>query len=306
MIRVATPDLSCRHLLALLAIHGEGSYRAAGARLGYSQSAVTGQVAALEKALGVPVFDRLGGPRGVTLTPAGRLALLAARDVLARLDLLASGLHALGEGRGGRLAIGTFQSVSARLLPPVLRELRSDEPDVEVEVLESDDNDELVAGLRSGRLDVSFLVGPVASEGLEVHEVVRDPFVAVYSADADDVPDALLIGDVAGLPLIGHRDCGCHELLERGLRDAGVRASYAFRSNDNVAVQAMVRAGIGVAVMPLLAVDATDAQVRVVPLAPPLAGRPIMVATPSGRTTPTASRFVTRILDAARTLDAVP
>lgn len=291
-------DVSARHLAALVAVHEQGSYRRAAEQLGYSQSAITQQVAALEKALGTPVFDRHAGPRGVTLTEAGRQTLAAARDVVARLALLESGLRALADGRGGRLAIGTFQSVSATLLPPALAAVRAEEPDVDVHVFESNDNDELAGGLLAGRLDVAFLVGPVAVPGLDVRDVVRDPFVAVYAADAV-APESLSLAELPDLPLIGHRDCGCHALLEQGLHDAGLRPSYVFRSNDNAAVQAMVRAGIGVAVMPLLAVDDADPRVRVVPLEAGIAGRPILVATPSGRTTPSAQRFMARVLAAS-------
>lgn len=290
-------DVAARHLAALTAVHEHGSYRRAAEALGYSQSAITQQIGALEKALGTPVFDRHAGPRGVTLTEAGRQALAAAVDVAARLELLESGLRALADGRGGRLAIGTFQSVSATLLPPVLAAVRAEEPGVDVQVFESNDNDELAGGLLTGRLDVAFLVGPVSVPGLDLHEVVRDPFVAVYAAGADP-PTSLSLAELPRLPLIGHRDCGCHALLEQGLRDAGLRASYVFRSNDNAAVQAMVRAGIGVAVMPLLAVDAADPRVHVVPLEAGIAGRPILVATPTGRATPSAQRFVTRVLSA--------
>jgi len=293
-------DLSFRHLLALRAVHEQGSYRRAADALGYSQAAITQQIAVLERALGAPVFDRHPGPRPVTLSAVGREVLDAVEDLVARADLLDARIAEVRDGRSGRLAIGTFQSVSATLLPGVLTDTRVQEPGVTVSVFESRDNAELIAGLMSGRLDVSFLVGPVADDRLTIHEVCADPFVVMLAAAAPDLPRSVRLADLAGTPLIGHEACVCHEMVEEGLRSAGVTASYVFRSNDNAAVQAMVRAGLGVAIMPLLAINTQDPTIRVVPLAPPLTPRSILVAVPRDRPVPTATRFMERSLTAGR------
>lgn len=295
-------DLSLRHLAALVAIHEEGSYRRAANRLGYSQAAVTSQIAALEKALGVSVFDRPGGPRPVVPTAAGREALEVARDILSAADLLDLRLAAVRDGTWGRLAIGTFQSVSAQLLPGILGAVRRDSPKVEVSVLESDDNEVLTAALHGSRLDVSFLVGPVEDADLVIHEVLRDPFVAMVPVD-DPAGDVLPIAELAERPLVGHDHCVCHDLAEQGFAGAGIRPSYAFRSNDNAAVQAMVRAGIGTAVMPALSVSIDDPTVRVLRIEPALPTRRILLAHTAQAPPPTAVEFVSRAKAASEELD---
>ncbi|MFM9134553.1 MAG: LysR family transcriptional regulator [bacterium] len=295
---MAVADLSLRHLQALVAVHEQGSDRRAADHLGYSQAAITQQIAALEKALGLPVFQRHGGPRGVSLTAVGEDALEAARDLLARAGQFEARCAAMRDGTVGRLAIGTFQSVSTRLLPRILADVRSEEPGMRIDLVESDDNDDLIAHLVSGRLDVTFLIGPVVDRRVEMREVCRDPFVAMVSADHDIAGDVDL-RDLEGQPLIGHQSCLCHEIVEDGLRAAGVEATFAFRSNDNGAVQAMARAGLGIAVMPLLAVDPADPGVRVLSLRPPLPERQILVALPRRDATPAAARFVGRVIAAA-------
>lgn len=299
---MSAADLSLRHLAALVAIHEEGSYRGAAARLGFSQAAVTSQIATLEKILGADVLHRPGGPRPAVLTAVGHEVLDVAHDLLAAADLLDLRIASLRDGSWGRLAIGTFQSVSARLLPAVLGELRGDRPEVEVSVLESNDNDVLLRALRSGRLDVSFLVGPVDAPGLTVREVVRDPFVAVVPVD-EPAQEALSIRDLGGRPLIGHDGCACHELAEQGFAAAGVHPSFAFRSNDNAAVQAMVRAGIGTAVMPALSVDPRDPGTRLLAIEPALPSRSILLAHVRDRPQPTAVDFLERTRRAAARLD---
>ncbi|WP_137121921.1 LysR family transcriptional regulator [Segeticoccus rhizosphaerae] len=298
---MSASELSLRHLAAVVAIEEEGSYRRAAERLGYSAAAITSQVATLEKALGARVFDRRGGPRAAVLTAAGREVLATAREMLAAADLLDVRVASVREGAWGRLAIGTFQSVSARLLPGILSEVRRERPEVEVSVLESDDNEVLTRALRSSRLDVSFLVGPVESDELVVHEIVRDPFVAMVPVD-DPARDVLPISEVARRPVIGHDHCVCHDLAEQGFAAAGIRPSYAFRSNDNAAVQAMVRAGIGTAVMPALSVNMADPGVRVLQIEPALPFRSILLAHLAQGPPPTALDFVTRTRTAVAAL----
>ena len=295
---MAVADLSLRHLQALVAVHEQGSYRRAAEHLGYSQAAITQQIAALEKSIGLSVFQRHGGPRAVTLTPAGEDALQAARDLLGRAGQFEAKCAALRDGTSGRLAIGTFQSVSTRLLPSVLSGVRADEPGVRIDIIESDDNDTLIAHLLNGRLDVTFLVGPCRDRRVRIEEVCRDPFIAMVGSQHPAAHE-MDLADLAAQPLIGHQSCVCHDMVDEGLRKAGVQAEFAFRSNDNGAVQAMARAGLGVAVMPLLAVDPADPGVRILPLRPALPERQILVALPRRDASPVATRFVQRVVPEA-------
>ena len=98
MKRLANVDV--RHLLALTAVVDEGTFGGAADALGFSQAAISQQIAALEKVIGQPVFDRPGGPRRPTLTPAGEVFVVHARAILARLELADSQLTDLVSGRG--------------------------------------------------------------------------------------------------------------------------------------------------------------------------------------------------------------
>ena len=96
-----------------------------------------------------------------------------------------------------------------------------------------------------------------------------------------------------GVPLIGQNDSTCQELVDRALRTTGIEPRYVFRSNDNGAVQAMVRVGMGRAVLPALAVDPTDPGIVVHELDPPLPPRAISIVRRVGRTlAPAAERFI--------------
>src|SRR5687768_15215485 len=113
-------DLEVRHLQALVAVAEAGTFGKAAESLGYTQSAVSQQIAALEKAAGAAMFERPGGPRPVRLTPAGTVLLEHARAVLAELRVAATEVEAIARGDRGRLRVGLMQSVGTKILPSLL------------------------------------------------------------------------------------------------------------------------------------------------------------------------------------------
>ena len=287
-------DIETKHLVALSAVAEEGSFSRAGDVLGYSQSAISQQIAALERVVGTPVFDRPGGPRSPSLTPAGRLLLRHAGAVLDRLAVAVDELDELKAGTSGRLAIGTFQSVSVQLLPHLLGRLRAETPRLDVRLVEEEVTD-LADRVVSDDLDLAFAVGPVTDDRVESLLVREDPMMVVVPPSwVADGAEVFALADLTGRPMIGQSVMdSCQRRIDAGLAGAGVEANYVFRTNDNGAVQAMVRAGIGAAVMPLLAVDVADHGVRVLRPEPELPLRRIELVWRRGRTrTAAATRFV--------------
>jgi DNA-binding transcriptional LysR family regulator len=290
-------DIEFRHLRALRAVAEEGSFIGAADILGFSQAAISQQIGGLEKAIGQQLFDRPGGPRPVTLTPAGRLMLKHADAIADRLEAAESELADLASGTAGRLSIGTYQSVSVQLLPELVREMRAAAPDLAINLIEHDDNDSLIDDLLDGAIDVTFLTGPYDDTRLDIVELGVDPFVVVLAKDsafARQFPGkSFPTGQLVDVPMVGQHACDCQEAIDSGLRATGIRPRYVFRSNDNGAMQGMVRAGMGPAVMPLLAVDTNDPGIVVKRLDPPLDPRSILIAVPRGATPmPAAERFV--------------
>ncbi len=285
-----------RHLQALVAVAEEQSFGRAAQRLGFTQSAVSQQIAAFERSLGAPLFDRPGGPLPVTLTATGDALLPHARAVLGQLSEADTEIDRLLAGEWGRITIGTFQSVSVKALPAIVGELRAERPAIDIHFYESDDNDELVNRTLDGELDVSFVVGDPCDDRLEHEVLCRDPFVAIARA-SDALPAALDAAMLRAHPMIGQHASSCCSLIEDGLTKMGVPIQYVYRSNDNAAVQAMVRAGMGIAIMPWLAIDPDDAEVRVHDLEPPIEPREIGLITRRGRARTAATE---RLVEIAR------
>jgi DNA-binding transcriptional LysR family regulator len=260
--------LELRHLIALKAIAEEGTFGRAAKRLGYTQSAISQQIAMLERIVGRRLIDRPGGPRPVSLTEAGDLLLRHADAIAARLQAAQADLAALDAGDAGPLRIGTYQSVGARVLPELLREFSAAWPQVDVTLQESADDRDLIALVERGELDLSFVVLPLEPGPYEVAELFRDPYVLVVPAASQlasrDRPPSLR--ELLDHPLISNRTCRTTQRVEDRLRQAGREPHIAFRSDDNGTVQGLVAAGVGVAVVPRLTVDETDPAIRVVDL----------------------------------------
>ncbi|MGI9197248.1 MAG: LysR family transcriptional regulator [Candidatus Nanopelagicales bacterium] len=280
-----------RHLEALVAVAEEGTFRGAADLLGYSQAAISQQIAALEADVGSPVFDRPGGPRAVTLTPVGRALLRHARAILDRLDQAREEVHDVLAGTGGRLIVGTFQSVSVELVPQIVGRMRATHPDLLMRAVERDDNEDLLTLLRDGEIDVTFLAGPVYDPSVDVIELGTDPFRAVLPRTFAGRTSASL-GEVVGLGLIGEQGGSSQAHIEEGMRAHGVSPRYVFRTNDNGAMQAMVRNGLGAAIMPQLAIQLSDPEVLVLPTDPPIPRRSIVLAMPKpGMRAPAVEAF---------------
>ena len=135
-----------------------GSFGRAALELGYTQSAVSQQIAALERIVGEKLVERPGGPRAVSMTEAGELLLRHAEAIVNRLDAARADMAALRAGETGTLRVATYQSISARVLPLVMRRFMSDWPGHRASSCRSPSNDEtLYRGIESGAIDLGFL-----------------------------------------------------------------------------------------------------------------------------------------------------
>jgi DNA-binding transcriptional LysR family regulator len=288
--------LEVRHLAALEAVAGEGSFGRAAQRLGYTQSAVSQQIATLEKIVGERLLDRPGGARAVTLTEAGALMLRHAEAIVARLDAVHADMSALRAGETGTLRVGTYQSVGARVLPRLIRRFREARPGVELSLHEPSTDPELYGQVERGELDLAFCSPPLLSGPFEAAVLMRDPHVLLVPADSPLARRrAATLADLGDLPLIGSQACHSGEIVESALREAGHEPHYAFRSDDNGTVQGLVAAGVGVALAPLLAVATDDPRVRVLRLEPAVPRREIAVVWHRDRHRSPAARTFTEI-----------
>lgn len=277
--------LDLRHLATLKAVAEEGTFGRAADLLGYTQSAVSQQVAALERSVGGAVFDRPGGPKPVRLTPLGEVLLVHARELLARAAATEDAVERFKAGEG-RVAIGTFHSITNVILPTVVRRLLDEHPAADIRLFEEETDRPSADGL-----DLVFFDGPLS--GVEQVKLLDDPYVVVARrgqfADGPVPLEALDGAAMVAQPAI------CDQArVERVYAEAGVVPLIVFRTADNRGVISMVRAGMGIAVMPELALDISlDDELCTHELEPALAPREIYLAWQANRTlSPLANRVI--------------
>jgi DNA-binding transcriptional LysR family regulator len=260
--------LELRHLIALKAIAAEGTFGRAAASLGYTQSAISQQIARLERIVGQRLIDRPGGPRPVSLTEAGELLLRHADAIAARLQAAQADLAALDAGDAGPLRIGTYQSVGAKILPSLLSRFKAGWPDVTISLTESTDDEELLALIERGELDLTFTMVPLPPGPFEFLQLLRDPYVLVVPTESPLARRnrAPTLREIAELPLIGNRHCRSLDSGLQALRATGREPRIVFRSDDNGTVQGITAAGMGAALVPKLTVDQSDPRVAMIEL----------------------------------------
>ena len=290
-------DAELRHLAALSAVADEGSFGRAAARLGYTQSTVSQQIAALERAVGGPVFDRPGGPRPVRITPLGTVVLEHGRQLLAGAQRLADAVDRFKAG-GGRIDIGTFQSVSNVILPVVIRRLREEYPDCDIRLSEEEPEDP-----RIGDLDLLFYDRRIERDDVEHVKLLDDPYLLVAPDGA--FPDGpVRLERLDRVPMVAWPLTCDQPFMEQALTQSGARPRIVFRSAINDTLLSMVRAGLGSAVLPWLAIQGAnvraDPRLRVHELLPSPPAREIYLHRPAGRTrSPLAVRAIEIALEVA-------
>jgi DNA-binding transcriptional LysR family regulator len=290
-----------RHFAALQALADEGSFGRAAARLGYTQSAVSQQIATLERIVGERLVERPGGPRAISLTEAGALLLRHAQSIVARMQAAHADLNALRAGEVGTLSVGTFQSAGARLLPEIMRRYRDRWPKVEIKLDELED-EEIAVAVERGEVDVGFVLLPVGDAPLETTELLRDPHVLIVAAGSPLAARRPTLHEIAAEPLVGFRDSHAVSQIVAAFQAEGIEPDWAYRSNDNPTIQGLVAAGVGIAVMPRLTVDVADPRIAVVDLGGAVPSRIVALARHRDRySSPAARAFMETAREAVAT-----
>ncbi|WP_417159113.1 LysR family transcriptional regulator [Streptomyces gilvifuscus] len=296
------PELSTVWLRAFVEVARHGSFTVAARALGWTQSAVSRQIASLEQALGgAPLFDRL--PRGVRLTEAGRVLVPYAESVAEALRGATLELAALREVAGGRLRFGAFPTADAALVPQALAAFRTRHPGVRV-VREEGLTPRLLDRLAAGHLDLA-VVSTTGGAPLESYELRHL------------LDESLFVAVSAGHPLVGHEGpvrlgrFADDDWISGGSRPEGTLLDAALRQGFSprvahvvaewTAKQGYVAAGLGVALVPALAAGSVRPDVtllRVLDEGAP--ARAVYAATSRGRTpAPAVEAFVGVLREAA-------
>jgi DNA-binding transcriptional LysR family regulator len=252
--------IDVRRLKVLQAVVETGSVAAAAVRLNYTPSAVSQQMSTLERETGVQLLERVG--RGVRPTEAALLLCEHTSRVFASIKDAEDALVALRMGQSGRLRLGAFPSASSSLIPSALAAFRSQHPNVVLEIVVAEP-DEVVSGLRDGALDIAvttLMTSPddVTDGGLQYHFLLSDPYrVVLPRSHALSPRGTIELESLAREDWVGVTSCPghCQLAVEDACERAGFRPAYALEADEYPTALGFVAAGLGVALMPLLALQ---------------------------------------------------
>src|SRR4029453_3666344 len=239
--------LDVRRLVVLREVAVQGSFSAAAQALTYSQSAVSQQIATLEREAGTRLGERTG--RSVRLTDAGRALVRRADAILTELAGAESDLQLLAGLHGGQVRVSTFAGPAPALLPEGVPAFRAAHPGVRVELSLVEVTAEAVEGLRAGRTDLALLAESLAGPApAGVHHPLDDPLLAVLPAGHPLARRrALRLADLAAEPWVlgGGPACSDRAIILRACHAAGFepRVGVEFPTDDYHATQGMVAAG---------------------------------------------------------------
>jgi DNA-binding transcriptional LysR family regulator len=246
--------LDLPRLAVLREVARRGSLSAAALELAYTPSAVSQQIAALEREVGLAVLERR--PRGVVLTDAGRHLLAHAEEILGRVEAAEEEMQALAGLRSGSLRLGAFSSAGAVLVPRAVIELQRRYPGVHL-TLEEMEPDEAVAQLRDREIDLALVYELPTSHGseppaLEYEHLLDDPlYIGLPKNHRLAARKRIRVTELAAERWVrGVYQGSTLSVLSTACQAAGFEPNVVFRCDDHLAVQGFVAAGLGIAVMP--------------------------------------------------------
>jgi DNA-binding transcriptional LysR family regulator len=294
--------LNVGRLRVLVEVANRGSFSGAADALSYTQSAVSQQVATLEAETGMTLLERHA--RGVRVTPAGKALVEHAEGILARLEAAEAELSAIAGLRAGRLRMASFPTAGATLMPLAIATFNSTYPDVELTLSEGEP-EEIAPRLRAGEFDLALLFEfdePEAGmDSLMRVELLEDP---MYLALPPDHPLAakggLRLTELRGEAWVQtSRSSPCARHVVRSCHAAGFEPNVAFESDDYQTVQGLVAAGVGVALIPELALSVVreDIVIRALSPRPPI--RQVIAAAPTDARLSHATPAMLEILEQA-------
>jgi DNA-binding transcriptional LysR family regulator len=295
--------LNVGRLRVLKEVAYRGSFSGAAESLSYSQSAVSQQIAALEAETGLTLVER--HPRGVSLTAAGQALVRHAEGILARLEAAEDALSAIAGLRGGRLRMASFPTAGATLMPLAIATFRSYHPDVELTLAEGEPED-IVPRLRAGELDLALLFEfagqSLPTQGMTRVELLADPmYLALPRDHALAERGRIRLQDLDGEAWVQtSRASQCARHVIRSCHAAGFEPNVAFESDDYQTVQGLVAAGVGVALIPELALSVVRDDIVIRALSPAPPERQVIAAVPErARLVPAAPAMLGVLEEAA-------
>jgi DNA-binding transcriptional LysR family regulator len=279
-------SLNLDQLRAFVEVIERGSITAAAKELNLTQPAVTHQVQELERRFDVALVERIG--KKTFLTEAGEKLLEHARHLLDEDARTRVAMRRFGDGWLERVRIGTSATMLMYALPPILRQLKTDHPQLEIN-LKAGLTATTLQMLKANALDLGLCALPVEDSAFETTELLEDELVAILPDNLGAAPKKVTPAYLAGCPLIlGNESSALRRTIMEWLTLAGAAPKPVMEFDNVEAIKSLVAVGLGASIVPSLSLGEGHVpadHVRVVPLNPRLSRRVGLVQLRGKRTT---------------------
>lgn len=273
--------LEVRRLRLLRELSLRGTIAATAQACSLTPSAVSQQLAALERDVRTPLLIRDG--RGIVLTEAARILAARTERILADLEAAEADVANLSSDVRGVVRIAAFPTAASALAAPAIARCAAEHPDLRPLLSESE-TPEAIPAVRAGHVDVALvyeynLLAAAKAPGIEVLELVTEPLLAALPEHVDRPEEALRLDTLSDHRWIVPRsDSALRRSIERACELAGFQPQLDYASDDYTVILALVSAGLGVALIPRLAIESISADVRLREVSEPRIARTVSAA----------------------------
>ena len=244
-------NYTLRQLKVFVAVATEGSFSLAGQRVGLSQSAVSHSIKALEAEIGVKLLDRT--TREVQLTHAGQQLASKLSVQLEELNTTLLELRRYGGQRSGTVRLAASQTISARLMPACLAQARQRYPEVRL-LLQDSVQQSVLQSVLNATVDFGIVIDPLNSDEFEIQPILNDPFLLYRSDDPLSVPPVVRWEDLRDRELVlQDYASGSRALIDNIFREQKISPRVIQQVGHPVTLYPMAEAGIGISILPALA-----------------------------------------------------
>lgn len=276
-------DVHRLRLLRELSIHGTIAATAQACSL--TPSAVSQQLSLLRKQIGAPLFIRDG--RSLVLTETARVLVTHTERILAELERAEASAASLTSTVRGILRLAAFPTAASALVPDALARCREEHPDLRLLLVEHETADGIVA-LRGGHVDIALvyeynLLARVEDPGIELIHLVTEPLLVALPAGTATEDGPITLESLREQPWIApHSDAALRTALERACGLAGFEPRFDYTSDDYTVLLALVQAGLGVSLIPQMAVESVSTDIHLQPVSDLQLSRTVSVAIRAG------------------------
>lgn len=260
-------DLDLRQLRSFVDVADFGSFSAAAEKAGLTQPAISLHIRLLEKQLGVRLIERVG--RRAQPTSAGRDLLVHARRIADEVSQAIETVAPHRNGTSGLLRIGTGATALIYFLPAILRQIRQALPGIEIRV-ETGNTPDILRLLEENEIDAAIVTLPASGRSLDIREIHQEELVAIFPYEATDVPLEIDAEFLSSQPLLLYQGGNTRKLVDGWLRGGGKRVQPIMELGSVEALKKLVEAGLGVAIVPAMSIDAGSAGLQARSLTPRL------------------------------------